>query len=272
MRARVLAWSVGLGGVSLQDPKSSGAAPRSSKLHTVGNLLAGVAIVVAGGTFIGFDLTKGSHAMTVLGLSISNRTVAAAVIVMGMTLIGRNLRGVLKLVDSNREALSARASPGSPEISRSASAQTGSLPAPSSSFCKSERLVGLQLLEPEPERPSSEMELTEAVRCAFRETQATAAAVFATAVAVGSDDVVKMYATFIAEHVPIYGRRPPSGDRERVSLKPPFTEFAIEDGSLVLRQPDGSGTYRGLTIAAGDYGFVVERLRASTWRRNASLL
>lgn len=83
------------------------------------------------------------------------------------------------------------------------------------------------------------------------------------AVANHPDDIVKIYATFIAEHVPVYGCLLPSQTLARVSLGDAAREFAMEDENLVLKDRDGSDTFRNLIIKTGDFSIVLERLRSN---------
>jgi len=252
-------WGIG---VSSQDSKPARAIPRVSKLNTIGSLLAGLAILVAGAAFIEPDPLIDRHVVSVIGLSVSSQAVAAAIIVIAMTIIGLNLRTALRRLRPGQDVVAVlegavpldtfggrRVRPDIP--ARSLPTETDS-----------SSLVAFGLLEPEPALSSPEMDLLAAIRRAFRESQTTKAASFATAVANHPDDIIKMYATFIAEYVPIYGCRSPSGSAERILMGDPMKEFWIEDGSLALRERNGSGTYRNLTIKTDDFRVVVAQLAA----------
>jgi hypothetical protein len=124
-------------------------------------------------------------------------------------------------------------------------------------------LVALKLSEPE-SGLVSEITMKEAVRRAYEQSEGTAAACFANSFADGPDDIVKMYATFIAEHVPVYGCKRPSSAVEQVFLSAPLKEFDIEHGAVILRERHGPALYDRLRINAADYPVVLKRLRSGS--------
>lgn len=247
------------GMASLQDQKAATAVSRLSKFNGIGSLFAGLVIIIAVGSLIGSGLLAEHHAVSVIGLPISIKFVAATIIVVvALAIIGLNLRNALTLLRPGRNAASMVS-----ENSGTSAAHRHRTPHPSRDGFETDQLVGLQLLEPRPDASSADMELIDAVRLAVHESRTTAAASFATAVANHPDDIIKMYATFMAEHVLIHGRRLPTGAPERVSLSNPVKEFAMENGELVLKERDGPETFRNLTIKGDDFGLILDRLRAS---------
>jgi len=124
--------------------------------------------------------------------------------------------------------------------------------------------VLLELFEPNAGEQQSEIGLIDAVRRAYKETQTSAGAAFATAFGNGPDDIVTMYATFFAEHVPIYGCERASSSVEQVSLTAPLKEFQVEDGVLILKERQGPAIYADLRIKASDYPIVLEHLHSAS--------
>ena len=120
--------------------------------------------------------------------------------------------------------------------------------------------VTFKLFEPN----AKEISLLDAVRRAHKEAGPTKAAAFAEFVAERPDDIVTMYATFFAEHVPIYGCKRPSADVERISLSNPLKEFHVEDEALVLKERRGAATYDGLRMKAADYSVALRCLRTAS--------
>jgi hypothetical protein len=120
-----------------------------------------------------------------------------------------------------------------------------------------------ELFEPNAGERQSEIGLIDAVRRAYKETRTSAGAAFATAFGNGPDDIVTMYATFFAEHVPIYGCKRESSSVEQLSLTAPPKEFQIEDGVLILKERQRPAIY-GDRIKPSDYPIVLEHLHSAS--------
>lgn len=120
--------------------------------------------------------------------------------------------------------------------------------------------IVLELFEFKPGGQHAQISLIDAVRRAYKESRTSAAASFATAFGNGPDDIITMYATFFAEHIPIYGCKPPSAAVEQILLTDPLKEFQIEDGALTLKERQGTAIYADLHIKTSDYAIVLARL------------
>lgn len=114
----------------------------------------------------------------------------------------------------------------------------------------------------EPAEGQAEIMLLNAVRRAYRETQGSAAASFASFVGSSETDIAEMYATIFAEHVPVYGRKRPSADIVRITMSGSDKGFAFEDGMLILKERDSDAVYDRLHIRVTDYPLVIARLRS----------
>jgi hypothetical protein len=228
---------------------------RSFDFIPIAIVLFGLAMLVFGvALFYG-----AAHWPMVLAMdaAASAKIYALAMIVIAVSIVAASLRPALRSLRPHGRGVEA-AGAGSLLFGRASfGSRDHDIPFPAAD------LVALKLSEPE-SCPGSEMTLSEAVRRAYQQSETTAAACFANTFASGPDDIVKMYATFIAEHVPVYGCKRPSSAVERVSLSAPLKEFQIEGGSLILKERAGAATYTDLRIKTADYSVVLERLATAS--------
>ncbi len=220
-----------------------------------------VAIVLFGMTMLVFGVALFYGAphypmILAMGAAASAKIYALAMIVIAVSIVAASLRPALRSLRPHGLGIEA-AQAGSLPFGRASLGPRGHVtPFPAAA------LVALKLSEPE-SHLGAEMTLSEAVRRAYQQSETTAAACFANTFASGPDDIAKMYATFIAEHVPIYGCKRPSSAVEQVFLNEPLKEFEIEDGSLFLKERHGQAIYHDLRIRTSDYPIVLARLHSA---------
>jgi hypothetical protein len=216
-----------------------------------------LALLILGGVMLELAAGGARPAVSFFGAAIGARPLAVAMIILAAVMLAPRLGALCRSLVSP-VLRTAPAGAGSFGQRRDAPRHDRAL--------HNDARVALALSEPQP-ADGSDIALLDAVRRAYRETRGTAAGSFADAFAGGPSDIVTMYATFIAEHVPIFGVRRSSSRLEQVSMSDPAKEFVVEDGALVLRAKNGLETYEGLRIKAADYAVVVERLRRQDCRK-----
>lgn len=220
---------------------------RSFEFIPIAIVLFGLAMLIAGVAL--FYGVAQQLVILVFGAASNTNTFASAMVVLGAFSVAANLKPALRSLRQNK---SGRAGP----------SLTGRVCFDSQRHkAVASELVALKLSEPDPVL-SSEITLREAVRRAYQQSEGTAAACFANSFANEPDDIVKMYATFIAENVPVYGCKRPSSIVEQVFLSAPLKEFDIEHDAVILRERYGSALYDRLRINAADYPAVLKCLRS----------
>jgi len=202
------------------DPKPVRELRLSTSFGHVGGLIFGMTMLIAAGALFYF----GDEAAGMFGSVAEADNVAAAMAVLGIAMVLVRLWPVLRVFKPKQLAHNPSAIPGG----------RGRLEAPHlPDLTPYKGNVVLELFQPKADEQESEMTLMDAVRRAFAESQTSPEACFASAFGKGPDDIAIMYATFFAEHVPIYGSKPPSTAVVQVFLTAPPKEFQIEDGALM---------------------------------------
>lgn len=231
------------------DSEAVRAGRRSFQFIPIGIGLFGLALLIAGVALL-YGISH-QLATLVFGAASNTKTFVLAMIVLAAFAVAANLKPALR---SLRQYKSGRAGP----------SLTGRVCFDSQGHkAVASELVALKLSEPEPGL-GFEITLREAARRAYQQSEGTAAACFANFFANEPDDIVKMYATFIAEHVPVYGCKRPSSVVEQVFLSAPLKEFDVEHDAVILRERHGPALYDRLRIKAADYPTVLNHLRSGS--------
>jgi hypothetical protein len=76
------------------------------------------------------------------------------------------------------------------------------------------------------------------------------------------DDILKWYCVWLAQHMPIFGARRPSTKIEPVTIDNPTKDFDLSDGSLTLRERNGSAVWENLRVKFDELPKVISDLKS----------
>jgi hypothetical protein len=113
--------------------------------------------------------------------------------------------------------------------------------------------------EMQDDRP--EIMLLDAARRAYSETRNDPAAAHAEMSNASPEEILKWYSIWLAQHMQLYGARRPSTKIEPLTINDPPKDFDLRDGTLTLRERNGSAVWENLRVKFDALSAVIRDLK-----------
>jgi hypothetical protein len=104
--------------------------------------------------------------------------------------------------------------------------------------------------------------LLDAARRLYSETRNDPAAAHAEAFGNTPEKILIWYCIWLAQHMQLYGARRPSTKIEPLSLDNPTKDFDNTNGTLTMRERDGSAIYENLRVKLDELPAIIRELKS----------